>query len=88
MMSGVNNIIEETERTMGNNNRKDQVCTLGIDMSKKSFQLLGVNTKGRQALSAKLSRKKLLPFMANLPTCMTGIEVCSGASDWCLCLLR
>ncbi len=57
-------------------NQKDQVVFLGIDLSKKSFQLHGVDAKGHVALKKKLNRKELLPFMANLSQCVIGIEAC------------
>ena len=54
--------------------QKDQVVFLGIDLGKKSFQLHGVDAKAHVALKKKLNRKELLPFMANLPQCVIGIE--------------
>ena len=64
-------------------NQKELVVFLGIDLSKKSFQLHGVDAKGHVALKKKLNRKKLLPFIANLPQCVIGIEACGGSHYWC-----
>lgn len=58
------------------------VSTLGIDLAKTVFQLHGVSEHGQVALSKRLSRQKLLPFLANLPPCLIGMEACSGAHFW------
>ncbi|WP_067583073.1 IS110 family transposase [Endozoicomonas ascidiicola] len=64
-------------------NQKGQVAFLGIDLSKKSFQLHGVDAKGNVVFKKKLNRKALLPFIANLPKCVIGIEACGGSHYWC-----
>lgn len=68
---------------MSNHSKNDQVCTLGIDLSKMSFQLHGIDRKGQSILRKKLSRKKLLPYIANIPPCVIAIEACGGAHYWC-----
>jgi transposase len=42
----------------------------------------GVNGTGRKALGKKLSRQQILPFFANLPPCLVGMEACGGAHYW------
>lgn len=73
---------------MSKNNKNDhdqkrQIAFLGIDLSKKSFQLHGVDSKGNAVLKKKLNRKALLPFIANLPVCVIAIEACGGSHYWC-----
>ena len=73
---------------MGKHNKakasqKGQIVFLGIDLSKKSFQLHGVDARGHVVLKKKLNRKALLPFIANLPECVIGIEACGGSHYWC-----
>ena len=73
---------------MGKHNKaeasqKAQVAFLGIDLSKKSFQLHGVDARGHVVLKKKLNRKALLPFIANLPESVIGIEACGGSHYWC-----
>ncbi|WP_289007832.1 IS110 family transposase [uncultured Idiomarina sp.] len=68
---------------MSNFSSKGQVSVLGIDLSKMSFQLHGENGKGQALIKKKLSRTKLLPFIANLPPCLIAIEACGGAHYWC-----
>ena len=63
--------------------RKGQVVFLGIDLSKKSFQLHGGDARGHVVLKKKLNRKARLPFIANLPECVIGIEACGGSYHRC-----
>lgn len=58
------------------------VKTIGIDLAKNSFSLVGSNTHGKIVLRKTLSRSKVLPFIANCPPCIIGLEACSGAHDW------
>ena len=52
---------------------KDRVIkVLGIDLAKRSFHLHGVDGKGRQVLSKKLTRARLGAFVANLPALYGG----------------
>ena len=52
-------------RTMPNHNSKQQIITLAIDLSKQSFQLHGVDAQGQCVLRKKLTRAKLLVFIAS-----------------------
>lgn len=58
------------------------ITALGIDLAKNVFQLHGVNKQGKQQLSKRLSREKLIEFMANLKPCSVGIEACGSAHYW------
>jgi len=58
------------------------ITTLGIDIAKNVFQLHGINTNGNIVLQKKLSRDKLLKFIAQLPTCKIGMESCGGSNYW------
>ena len=59
-----------------------KITTLGIDLAKNSFSLVGMNEQGKIVLRKTLSRNKLLKFIANLPPCFIGMEACSGAHYW------
>ncbi|WP_341759033.1 IS110 family transposase [Candidatus Tisiphia endosymbiont of Ptychoptera albimana] len=59
-----------------------EVTTIGIDIAKKFFQIHGVDKNGKTILKKKLMREQVLTFMANLPKCLVGIEVCGGSSYW------
>ena len=58
------------------------IKTLGIDLAKNIFQLHGTNSAGKQVLSKRLSRERLIEFMSNCTPCLVGIEACSGADYW------
>lgn len=59
-----------------------RVSVLGIDLAKSVFQLHGADSAGRQVLRKKLKRKELMPFIANLPPCLIGIEACCACHYW------
>lgn len=59
-----------------------KIKVLGIDLAKNIFQLHGVDDKGKVILQKRLSRGKLTEFIANLPTCLIGMESCGGAHYW------
>ena len=67
---------------MANNNAKNDVTVLGIDLAKQSFQLHGVDSNGITVLKKKLARKNLCQFIALMPACIIGIEACGGANHW------
>lgn len=56
--------------------------TIGIDLAKSTFSLVGMDTVGNVTFRKTLSRKKLLPFIANCAPCLIGMEACSGAHYW------
>src|SRR5499427_661111 len=58
---------------------KDTVATLGIDIGKNTFHLVGLNKRGAIVLRQKLSRRQLESRLANLPPCLIGMEACVGA---------
>jgi len=55
------------------------VTTVGIDLAKNVFSVHGVDGHDKVALKKTLPRSKQLEFFANLPPCLIGMEVCSGA---------
>lgn len=59
-----------------------QLRTIGIDLAKSVFQLHGVDAQGRTALRKRLRREKVLPFLANLPRCVVGMEACGSVHYW------
>ena len=58
------------------------ITLLAIDIAKNVFHCHGVNGKGKQLLRKKLTRKQLLPYMANFPSCTIVMEACGGANYW------
>jgi transposase len=59
-----------------------QVTTLGIDLAKNLMCVHGVDTHGHVVVKKRLSRQKLLPFVAQLPPCLIGMEASGGAHYW------
>jgi transposase len=55
------------------------IKVLGIDLAKNVFQLHGTDNKGKCVLRKRLSREKLIPFIATLTPCLIGIEASTGA---------
>ncbi|MEM6583931.1 MAG: IS110 family transposase [Pseudomonadota bacterium] len=58
------------------------IKTLGIDLAKNNFSVVGTDRYGKVILRKSLTRKKLLPFIAQCPPCLIGMEACSGAHYW------
>ena len=58
------------------------VTTIGIDLAKNTFQLHGVNAQGKPVLRKTLRRDQVVPFFANLPGCLVGMEACGGSAYW------
>ncbi len=60
----------------------EQVSMIGIDLAKNSFQLHGARPDGSVAFRKKLSRAKVLGFLASQPRCTVAMEACGGAHHW------
>ena len=56
-----------------------ELHTIGIDLGKTVFHLVGVNLRGEVVVRKKFSRKQLLHFTANLRVKLIGMEACGGA---------
>ena len=59
-----------------------EVTTIGLDLAKRVFQVHGADAQGRPVLRKKLRRAKLMPFFADLPPCLVGMEACASAHHW------
>ena len=60
----------------------DEVGLIGIDLAKRSFQIHGARADGSVAYRRKLSREKLLGFLASQPPCTVAMEACASAHYW------
>lgn len=58
------------------------IIRIGIDLSKNSFDLCGVDESEKVVLQRTLKRDQLLGFFANLPACLVAMEAGSGAHHW------
>ncbi len=56
-----------------------QLHTIGIDLGKTVFHLVGLNPRGEIVVRKKFSRRQLLHFTANLRVELIGMEACGGS---------
>jgi transposase len=59
-----------------------KITTVGLDLAKVIFTVHGVDEHGKVILRKTVRRTKLLELFAQLPTCVVGMEACSGAQHW------
>jgi hypothetical protein len=62
-----------------NTSRLEAVATIGIDIGKNTFHLIGLDSNGAIVLRQKLSRRQVEARLANMPPCLVGMEACVGA---------
>src|SRR5437588_1537379 len=55
------------------------IATIGIDIGKNTFHLVGLDKRGAIVLQQKVSRGQLERRLANIPRCLIGMEACSGS---------
>jgi len=56
-----------------------QIKTVGIDIGKTWFHLIGCSQAGAPVARHKFNRSKLMLFIAHLPPCLIGMEACPGS---------
>jgi transposase len=56
----------------------DNVSTIGIDVGKNTFHLVGFDKRGAIVLQQKVTRHQLGRRLSNIPRCLIGMETCSG----------
>jgi transposase len=57
----------------------EAVPTIGIDIGKNTFHLIGLDKMGAIVLRQKLSRNQVDTRLANMPRCLIDTEACVGA---------
>ena len=57
----------------------DPAATIGRDIGKNTFHLVGLDKRGAIALRIKVSRSQLVRRLVNLPPCLVGLEAGSGS---------
>jgi transposase len=55
------------------------VATLGVDIGKNTFHLVGLDKRGAIVLRERLSRAQLEVRLANMAPCLVGMEACVGS---------
>ena len=61
------------------NQSNSTVATMGIDIGKNSFHVVGLDQRGAIVLRQKWSRGQIEARLANMPPCLIGMEACVGA---------
>jgi len=59
-----------------------QISTIGLDLSKRVFQVHGVDAKGATVIRKRLRRSEVLGFFEKLAPCVVGLEACGAAHHW------
>jgi transposase len=59
--------------------REAAVAVVGIDIGKYSFHVVGLDRRGAIVLRQKWSRSQVEARLANMPSCLIGMEACVGA---------
>jgi len=57
----------------------DPIATIGLDIGKNTFHLVGLDKLGAIAMRIKVSRSQLVRRLVNLPACLVGLEAGSGS---------
>src|SRR5256886_2787004 len=61
------------------NKSNPTVATMGIDIGKNSFHVIGLDQRGAIMLRQKWSRRQIEARLANIPPSLIGMEACVGA---------
>lgn len=58
------------------------VTTVGIDLAKNSFEIVGVDENQHVVWRKRLKRSQVAEFFENLPRCKVAMEACGGSHFW------
>jgi transposase len=61
------------------NKSNSPVATMGIDIGKNAFHVIGLDRRGAIVLRQRWSRGQVEARLANMPPCVIGMEACVGA---------
>ena len=57
----------------------DELMSVGVDIGKDVFHLVGLNKEGQLVLRKKIKRMALITTFEELPQCIVGMEACLSA---------
>ena len=60
----------------------EQATTIGLDIAKHVFQVHGADAAGHVLFRKRITRVKLLSFLAAQTRCVVAMEACAGADYW------
>ena len=55
------------------------VATMGIDIGKNSFHVVGLDQRGAIVVRQRWTRSQIRARLSNMPPCLIGMEACVGA---------
>ncbi len=55
------------------------ITTVGLDLAKNVFHIVGMDAQGKERVKKRLSRSQVLKYFANAPRCRIGLEACASA---------
>jgi transposase len=61
---------------------KRDINVIGIDIAKRVFHAIGMDTRGTMILRKRLYRGEVMSLMAQLPRATVGMEACGRAHYW------
>ncbi len=64
----------------------NKITLIGIDTAKNVFHLVGIDSHGHYVYRKQLSRKRLLPALAQLGPCEVVMEACAVSHHWARCI--
>lgn len=60
----------------------NKITTIGLDLAKNLFHVVGCDRRGKAIKKKKLKRGQVLSYFANLEPCLVGIEACASSHYW------
>ncbi len=60
----------------------EQANTIGLDIAKHVFQVHGADAAGHVLFRKRVTRAKLIGFLATQAPCIVAMEACAGANYW------
>lgn len=63
-----------------------EITLIGVDTSKRVFDLAGVDARGHYVFRRRVSRKRFLATLAQQPRCSVVLEACASSHHWGRCI--
>ena len=60
----------------------DKTTTIGLDLAKHVFHVVGCDRRGKVLRRKMLRRGQVRAYFANVPGCVVGMEACASAHYW------
>ena len=59
-----------------------EITTIGLDLAKNVFHVVGCDARGKRVLRKHLTRRQVLSWFAKQKPCLVGMEACASAHYW------